>query len=543
MSMRSLILTLFVAAPLAAQTPVAAPRMVDEPRPVERPMLAQAPVAVGHLPGLEHPDTRYSQDPADSTYRAARTLLNRGEWRRAATLFASIATRYPNSEYRADALYWQAFALYRIGGTAELREAMTVLGDRKTRFPNARSESDAATLENRIRGALAARGDATAAAELARTASLESSSCDEEDQSVRASALRALVRSNAAAALPQIDRVLARRDECSLPLRRNAVLLLGEMEDQSGRDRLLAVAANDPSEDLRVDAIGYVGRIPGDASTAALENILRNDNEERLQRAAVSALGRRDDARSKALVRATVERSSASERLRLAALESFSRGETPEIEWQLDCQGGRACVPDFRTSPRPVVAPTAPTPPSPATPPTPAARPAQPAPPSGARSPSYADYESDVRRNRVGLSADDAAWLRGVYPRLETTRLKSRAASVLTRATDAASVTWLVALIQNDEEASDTRAAVLARLGRNLPIAQLGRLFDAASDRTVRLQIVSTLGNRDEPEATDKLISIVRTGTDPQLRRSAVSALTRKNDPRATQLLLELVDR
>ena len=147
------------------------------------------------------------------------------------------------------------------------------------------------------------------------------------------------------------------------------------------------------------------------------------------------------------------------------------------------------------------------------------------------------------RNSERALSADDAAWLRGVYPRLETTRLKSRAASVLARATDEASVTWLMNLIQREEESPDVRSAVLARLGRNLSIAQLSRIYDAAANRSVRRQIVSTLGDRDEAAATDKLIEIVRTGTDPQLRRSAISALTRKNDPRTTQLLLEMIDR
>jgi HEAT repeat protein len=142
-----------------------------------------------------------------------------------------------------------------------------------------------------------------------------------------------------------------------------------------------------------------------------------------------------------------------------------------------------------------------------------------------------------------GLSAEDAAWLRGVYPQLESVRLKSRAASVLVSASDDATVTWLMTLIQRDEEPADVRAAVLARLGRGLSIAQLGRLYDSADNRTVRRQIVSTLGQRSEAAATDKLIEIVRTGTDPQLRRSAISALTRKNDPRTTQLLLEMIDR
>jgi TolA-binding protein len=52
-------------------------------------------------------------DPADSLYRAAREALNRRDFRSAATLFARIPARYPKSGYAADALYWQAFALYR----------------------------------------------------------------------------------------------------------------------------------------------------------------------------------------------------------------------------------------------------------------------------------------------------------------------------------------------------------------------------------------------------------------------------------------------
>jgi HEAT repeat protein len=151
-------------------------------------------------------------------------------------------------------------------------------------------------------------------------------------------------------------------------------------------------------------------------------------------------------------------------------------------------------------------------------------------------------YTMNSRGSKT-ISPEDAAWLRGVYPRLETTRLKSRAVSVLARARDEATVNWLMGIITREEESSDVRASVLSRMGSDLPIAQLGRLYDGASTRQVREQIVSVLGRRKEPEATDKLIEIVRTGTDPQLRRSAISALTSKKDPRTTQLLLELVDR
>jgi HEAT repeat protein len=53
---------------------------------------------------------------------------------------------------------------------------------------------------------------------------------------------------------------------------------------------------------------------------------------------------------------------------------------------------------------------------------------------------------------------------------------------------------------------------------------------------------VSILGNRKEPEATDKLIDIAKTSTVVSLRKEAINALARKNDPRTTQLLLDIVD-
>jgi TolA-binding protein len=57
-------------------------------------------------------------DPADSLYRAAREALDRRDYRRAADLFGEISTKYSSSGYAADALYWRAFALYRLGSTS-----------------------------------------------------------------------------------------------------------------------------------------------------------------------------------------------------------------------------------------------------------------------------------------------------------------------------------------------------------------------------------------------------------------------------------------
>ena len=68
-------------------------------------------------------------------------------------------------------------------------------------------------------------------------------------------------------------------------------------------------------------------------------------------------------------------------------------------------------------------------------------------------------------------------------------------------------------------------------------------MYDAATERGILELVMNVLVYRKEPEATDKLIEIARTGTDPQLRRLAINYLTRKNDPRTQKLLLEIVDK
>jgi TolA-binding protein len=163
------------------------------------------------------------EDVADSAYRVARELFNRGEYGQAAQAFRVLPTRYPNSAYAPEAAYYEAFSLYRIGGTNELRQALTALEASKTKYPNAKSRTEMTNLATRIRGALARGGDAQAAAELSRTANEQGATCDREEQSVQAEAMNALSRSDAGNVNELITRVLARKDECSVPLRRTAI--------------------------------------------------------------------------------------------------------------------------------------------------------------------------------------------------------------------------------------------------------------------------------------------------------------------------------
>ena len=303
-----------------------------------------------------------ADDPADSLYRLARQTLNSGEYRRAAQLFAQITRQYPTSQYRADAAYWRAFALYRIGGIADLHEALQALdsagadsatasarkstGTRETKMTMAiaragaesprstfyrdwgrSSDRESALLATRIRGALAARGDATAAAQIARTADSSATSCDEEDAQLRVEALNALVQMDPKNADPALSKVLARRDSCSAPLRRGALALIARSNDAHSTDLLIGTAKADPSIEVRAEAIRLLGRTPDSRATAALVDFATSADKAPIQRIAVRALAAQQSPASTQAIRSLMTRTDVSNDVRITALHYAGKND------------------------------------------------------------------------------------------------------------------------------------------------------------------------------------------------------------------------
>ena len=257
--------------------------------------------------------------PEDSLFRAAREALSRGEYARASTLFQTFEQKYPRSRVAPSALYWRAFALYRAGATEELRAALAALKAQQDRYPDAASDPDAATLRTRVYAALAARGDAQAATAL-RAANATGETCDKEDMEVRAEALNALAQLDAPEARPTLKKVLARRDECSVTLRRRAVYILGRNGTEESAADLLEVAKNDPDAGVRSDAIMLIARSPGAATVKTLEQLFNESSDPRTREAALSALRAKGGPEAKRVLRAIIEKSDLPERTRAEAV-------------------------------------------------------------------------------------------------------------------------------------------------------------------------------------------------------------------------------
>jgi HEAT repeat protein len=430
--------------------------------------------------------------PEDSLYRSAREALNRGEYTRASSLFQSLEQRYPRSRVAPAALYYRAFALYRSGATAELRSALEALKAQQQRYPEAASDPDAAALRTRLYAALAARGDAEAATAL-RAASAGGPSCDKEDVEVRAEALNALAHINPPEARPTLKKVLARRDECSVRLRRSAVYILGRSGTDEAAADLLEVARTDPDLSVKSDAIVLLGRSPGAATVRTLETIFNESTDDRTRQAALSALRSKGGPEATRVLRTIIERSDVSERMRAEAVSQLGSGA---VSWAESAKSGQSTTVGGNT------------------------------------------------RRTVSEDNEDAAYLRTLYGKTTSSQLKSSILSALARMGGTTNDQFILAVVKNREEDTRVRREALSRLRvSSLSIEELGRLFEALPERDLRSAVVNQLASREEPAALDKLIEIIKSGTDPQIRREAISALARRKDPRATKLLLELVEK
>ncbi len=259
-------------------------------------------------------------DPAAADdYRAARELLAAGRFGPAAEAFAEVRSDHPDSEYAADAYYWEAFALARRGERDDLRRAVELLEQQGRAHPNAATRADAEALRVRIEGALARRGDARAAAEVARQAQVPCGPGHE----TRLAALSALMSMNAEQALPILREVLRQRDECSAELRAQAVFLVAQKLTDESVDILLDLAHRnpDPDPEVRAQAVFWLHQVRRPEALDALESILLESEDRELQEQAIFGLSQwGDEPRALEVLRAYARRPDAPEGLRADAI-------------------------------------------------------------------------------------------------------------------------------------------------------------------------------------------------------------------------------
>ena len=267
-------------------------------------------------------------DPADSLYRLARAALDDRDFKRAAILFGTVADRYPDSEFAPDALYYRAYALYRSGTSRELELAVQSLDRQAARYPKAGTLGDAKQLRASIRSEQAKRGDGDAATDIMQGGQTLSNEkrCPTEDDDMRLAALTGLMQLDADQVLPVLQKLLERRDTCSVSLRRRAVYMVAQTREEERSDILLRVASTDPSPEVRREAVGWLSQVNTERAAHALDSILFSATDADIRDKALYALAQHRSPSARVSLRRFAEMPSIPTELRARAIYYIGQG-------------------------------------------------------------------------------------------------------------------------------------------------------------------------------------------------------------------------
>jgi HEAT repeat protein len=259
------------------------------------------------------------QDPAVALYRDAREELNDNDYERAAELFKRIIDKYPRSTYTPDAYYWRGFALYKNGDNDD---AVAVLKQQQSKYPKAATARDGAQLIARIQGIRASQGNAKAGEEVSSGATQAAKGCPkgDDDDDVRIAALNSFLNMNSEQAIPLLKQILARRDACSVELRRKAVFLVSQKRGPEVEDILLSAARNDPDKEVRAQAVFWLSQVNSERAVGYLEDILKSSTDNDIREKALFSLSQHRSERAAQLLRSYAENTSAPDDLREKAI-------------------------------------------------------------------------------------------------------------------------------------------------------------------------------------------------------------------------------
>jgi HEAT repeat protein len=448
----------------------------------------------------------FTQDTVAALYRLAREHFNRANYAQAAQIFRDLREDYANSQYAAQAMYYEAFALYRIAGDENYRRALEVLRLRHDRFPEV-SRGDARELAVRIEGELARQGDAEAAEGLARLVGLDQERAardqeraardqeraardqqraatdqerwardqeravrqgrGEEEDDIRVAALNALLQMDAENAMPILRRVLENHSPENVKLRRKAVFLVSQKRTSEREEILLAAAREDPDLEVRMQAVYWLSQVRTDRAVEALDSILQTGTETELQERAIFALSQHRSERAAEILREYAERQDAPSELRGNAIHWL--GQHPSIR--------------------------------------------------------------------------NTSYLRDLYVRLDEPELKEKAMFALSQTRNRENAQFLLGIALDESESVEVRKKALFWSGQmRIMTQELFDLYDQVSDRELREQLIFVYSQRRRDDAAiEKLIDIVRNETDSELRRRAIFWLGQTNDPRAIAVLEEII--
>jgi HEAT repeat protein len=405
----------------------------------------------------------------------------------------------------ADSLYRAASAFLN---KYEYRPAAERFNDLRTKHPSSRYFCDAAYYESFSRYRLGTPADLRTAYRVLETLGPRCTTRQraEDIPELQTRVNAALARLGDADAAERIRRAASQGQNICDQEERNvkieALSALAQMDPQAANPVLRTVlSSRDPCMiPVRRQAIQLVARRNDAASVSLLGQIARNDSDRETQYEAVRALGRMSNDAAFAALEDFL-RTSNDERVQIEAAGTMARSDNPRAQ-----MGVRALI-------------------------------------------ERNDVAEKIRISAVNSLASrpnlSAEYWRTLYSRVESDDLRTAVVNAIARINTDEAHNFLLALARDPAQPSAARATATSKILATAPVGELYRLLQSADSRPVRQMIVSGIASRREPEATDRLIDIAKSSTDPEVRNAAIRALSRsprKEDPRVVKALADILN-
>jgi HEAT repeat protein len=251
-------------------------RMADNARrdmELARPMIWNGDFAFGQTMSTGFGQA-FSNDTERSFYERGQSALSQKMYEQAITRFEQAIAA--NGTRKDGALYWKAFAQFKLGKSNDANATLSELQKMK----ESKYLSDAKALE----------------AEIKRTAGQATRPENEDDEDLKLLALQGLVNSDPERAIPLVQGVLASAG--SLRLKERALFVLAQSNSPQAHTILVNTAKNG-TPDLQLKAINYLGlnrgREGSKTSSAELMEIYNGSQNDDVKAAILRAFGSSGD--------------------------------------------------------------------------------------------------------------------------------------------------------------------------------------------------------------------------------------------------------
>lgn len=217
----------------------------------------------------------------------ARQYLNQARYEKAAHLLAEIYEVEKEHQAAGNALYWQAFARYKLQRTEELKIAAELLQLQQERYEDSETAAEGQALLARLYGELAERGEAGAAREIH-----ELSNDEMQREATRVAALEALMRMDPDKAMPILEKIVTGEKEVSEEMRRNTVFILCRMDDARSEDLLIDMLHKTEDPEMLSELVMCLSMKDSDRALDAIVDLFKRSDDPEIDEAAMFAIGR-----------------------------------------------------------------------------------------------------------------------------------------------------------------------------------------------------------------------------------------------------------